>query len=62
MQDGCKSYNEAVSLLFQATLLCNGSWVRAESFIRQLGQENLHCNYVGLLQQWKKNLWMLVCN
>ena len=26
-----QNYNEALFFLFQATLLCNGSWVHAES-------------------------------
>ena len=34
-----QSYNEAVFFLFQATLLCNGSWICTGS-LRQHGQEN----------------------
>ena len=34
-----QSYNEAVFFLFQATSLCNGSWVHTGS-LRQHGQEN----------------------
>ena len=33
------SYNEAIFFLFQATLLCNDSWVHPGS-LRQHGQEN----------------------
>ena len=39
MEGGCKSYNEAVLLLFQAVLLCNGSSVDLRRIL-QLGQEN----------------------
>ena len=45
-----QSYNEAVFLLFQATLLCNGSSVGGSRRILQLGHESeLSDNHVATI-------------